>query len=343
MGKTVAIIGGGVAGMEAASNLAKLGLEVTLIENGEKLGGHLLLWDRLFPTRRPGKEVLEYLRKGLDGNISIKLNAQVLGIRKGENKFQIDIKDEPAIGADALLLATGFDLFEAWRKEEYGYGIYENVITAAELEAMFASGSPLLTTTGKMPARVGFIHCVGSRDEKTGNLYCSRVCCVTAVKQAIEIKEILPRAEVFCFYMDLRMFGMGFEELYKEAQEKWGIQFIRGRLSEAFENIDKKILLKVEDTLAGRPLRLTVDLLVLMTGFVPSAGTLHFGKMLDLDFEESRFLKPADMHTAPNMTHVRGVFIAGACSSPKSIEDTIADARSAALSIVDFLIENERR
>ena len=157
--------------------------------------------------------------------------------------------------ADAILVTTGYDLFNASKKEEYGYGIYDNVITSAELEKLFSEGKSIVTSKGLPPKRVGFIHCVGSRDEKVGNKYCSKVCCVTAVKQAIELKERIPDVEAFCFYMDLRMYGMHFETLYRDSQEKYGVNFIRGRLSEACENIDGTILIKVEDTLAGRPLK----------------------------------------------------------------------------------------
>ncbi len=124
-----------------------------------------------------------------------------------------------------------------------------------------------------MPQRIGFIHCVGSRDEKVGNLHCSKVCCVTAVKQAIEVKEMLPHAEIFLFYMDLRMFGRHFEELYKEAQQKYGIQFIRARLSEAFENPDGSLQIRIEDTLLAKPMKMTLDLLVLMVGIQPDKKT----------------------------------------------------------------------
>ena len=103
------------------------------------------------------------------------------------------------ITANSLLLTTGFDIFEAERKEEYGYGIYDNVITSVDLEQVFNSGKPLQTARGKTPKRIGFIHCVGSRDEKAGNLHCSKVCCVTAVKQAIEVKEMLPSCRSISF------------------------------------------------------------------------------------------------------------------------------------------------
>jgi heterodisulfide reductase subunit A len=137
--------------------------------------------------------------------------------------------------------------------------------------------------------------------------------------------------------MDMRMFGMNFEEMYKEAQEKYGINFIRGRLSEATENIDGQIVLKVEDTLIGRPLKMTADLLVLMVGFVPSEGTRKLGRMLNLDFEQSGFLSIADEHTQSNYTGKHGIFVAGTCTSPKTIQDTISDARSAAIQIAAYL------
>jgi heterodisulfide reductase subunit A len=337
MGKQVIIIGGGVAGMEAASNLLSMDIGVTLIEKNAALGGHLRNWTHLFPNRRPGKEVLDFLNESLNESITVKLNTDIHAIKKAGNGFSVYTDAETVYNADAILIATGFDLFEARKKEEYGYGIYENVITSAELEEKFSKHGGVVTTYGDAPKRIGFVHCVGSRDEKTGNLYCSKVCCVTAVKQAIEIRDMLPDSEVFCFYMDLRMFGMGFEELYKEAQKKYGINFIRGRLSEAFENQDGTIMVKVEDTLAGRPLRMNVDLLVLMVGMTPSDGTIRIGIMLGLEMEESHFLKPADIHIHPNLTNIAGVFVAGACTSPKNIEDTITDARSAALKISEFL------
>ena len=169
------------------------------------------------------------------------------------------------------------------------------------------------------PRRVAFVHCVGSRDEKVGNLYCSKVCCVTGVKQAIEIKEIWPETEVFNFYMDLRMFDRHFEEMYYEAQRDWGINFIRGRVSECAENADGSIVVKVEDTLTARPLKITVDLLVLLAGMVPSPGTASLAEMLGIATGDDRFLLPADEHTLANTTNTPGVFVAGAVKGPACI------------------------
>lgn len=325
--------------MEASAYLAAIGLNVTLLEKDNQLGGHLLKWHRLFPNNRKGNEVLEFIRKGIEHKVEIVLNAEIIGIDRLEGEYRVKTRDGRVFEANALLLATGFEVFDAHRKEEYGYGIYDNVITSVDLEEWFSRNREITNAQGKLPKKVGFVHCVGSRDEKVGNLYCSKICCVNAVKQSIEVKQKLPKAEIFCFYMDMRMFGIHYEELYKEAQEKYGIGFIRGRLSEASENIEGQLVLKVEDTLVGRPLKMSVDLLVLMVGFVPSQGTRKMAEILGLDLDSTGFLSTVDEHILPNETGMPGVFVAGTCTSPKSINDTITDARAAAAQIAAYLKE----
>jgi heterodisulfide reductase subunit A len=337
MTKTALIIGGGVAGMETASQLTRLGVDVVLIEKNPKLGGHLAQWDRLFPSRRDSKEVLDYLEKGINGNVALHLDATINNISHNVNGFSVDLGNGKEISSDALVMATGYEVFDAHKKEEYGYGIYDNVITSADLEDFFRTNKQKNLLEGVKLKRIGIVHCVGSRDEKTGNLYCSKLCCVTGVKQAIEIKELMPEAEIFCFYMDLRMFDRHFEEMYAEAQEKWGIQFIRGRLSEAAENPDHSILVKVEDTLLGLPLKMTVDLLILLVGFVPSPETRRLAAMLGLKEGDDHFLTPEDEHFAANTAGIPGVFLAGTVKGPAGIQDTIADARATALQVASWL------
>jgi len=342
MNKKVIVIGGGIAGMESSAHLAALGYDVTLLEKTDKLGGHLLNWEKLFPTMRMGKEVVTFLNEGVEkGKVDVIYNADITKTSEENNGFSIILSNNKTLNADALLVTTGYDLFDASKKEEYGYGIYNNVITSAELEEKFLTGNKITTSDGKTPKRIGFVHCVGSRDEKVGNTYCSKVCCVTAVKQSIEIKEHLPDVEVYCFYMDLRMYGMHFEALYRESQEKWGVNFVRGRLSEACENMDGSILVKVEDTLAGKPMKMSVDLLVLMVGFEPSAGTKKIGNLLNLQFGVNRFFKTADQHTLTNVSNIKGIFFAGTCTGPKTITNTITDARAAASTIANYLSGHE--
>lgn len=338
MSKKVLIIGGGVAGLEASGILSKLGFVVTIIEESEHIGGKLNRWSHLFPSRRPASEVLDHLKIQLDPNTTVITNTKVTDITINNNTIDAVLSTGNHIDADAILISTGFELFDARKKEEYGYHIYENVITSADLEKTLKEGKEIKTSKGKTPQRIGIIHCVGSRDEKVGNTYCSKVCCVTGVKQAIEIKELLPSCEVFNFYMDLRMFDRHFEDLYQEAQMKHHVQFVRGRLSEAFENSDGTVMVKVEDTLLGKPMKMNLDLVVLLVGMTSGNNSL-FRQKLHLETGNDGFYLPADEHLKSVCSKQKGIFFAGACTGPKTIENTITEARAAALEIAGYLNE----
>ena len=266
------------------------------------------------------------------------LGSEAVEISNNKGEFEISLEGNGIITSDAVLIANGFSLFNARRKEEYGYGIYDNVITSADLEYFFREGKKVRNFVCKDPKRIGIIHCVGSRDEKVGNIHCSQVCCITAVKQAIELKEQFPNAEIFSFYMDLRMFGRKFEQIYKDAQTKHGIQFIRGRLSEVFENQDGSLLLKAEDTLLNKPLKMTVDLLILMVGMEAAANKFSAG--LKLEQGADKFFETADSNYQTSTSKIPGVFLAGTCTGPKTIENTFNDARAAAFEITEYLHKN---
>lgn len=326
-----------MAGLAAAGALAGFGAETVLFESEESPAGHVKDWAKLFPDRRAAPEVTGHLTEALGDAVEKRFGSPVTSVKPIGGVFEVRAQGNDPLLVHAVVMATGFDLFDASRKEEYGYGIYHNVITSAGLEEAFRSGRPLLTSSGKTPGRVALIHCVGSRDEKAGNLYCSKVCCVTAVKQAIEIREQLPECEVFSFYMDLRMFDRHFEEMYIEAQKKWGVTFIRGRLSECAENPDHTLVIKTEDTLAGRPMRITVDLVVLMTGMVPRRSTGPLAASLGLNTGSDGFLLPHDGHFAANATTIPGVFLAGTGKGPAGIAESIADGRSAATAAWKYL------
>ena len=337
MHSDVLVIGGGTAGIEAAGQLAVAGFTVTIIEKENELGGHVNNWYHLFPDRRNSTEVMSYLR-----SISENKNIRILkstGLEKAERKqgkFIVRTSGGAEINSEAIVVATGFDLFRSEKKEEYGYGIYENVITSADLEKMF-SGGVVKLKNGSSPSKIGFVHCVGSRDEKSGNLYCSKLCCVTAVKQAIELRLKLPESKVFCFYMDMRMGGAYYEELYLEAQEKHAVSFIRGKVSEVGEAHNGKLIIKSEDTLAGRPLRMELDMLILMAGMEISEGSRYISQALKLESGVNRFFRSRDNLTGSNLSNVQGVFYAGTCTAPMSIPETISHARGAVFEVISYL------
>jgi heterodisulfide reductase subunit A len=342
MDNKVIVIGGGPAGMETAGRLASAGINVTLAEKEQEMGGNILKWHHLFPDRRKSAEVIDYLNRSVSiENITLLPATVITSVERKGNSLVAITNSGESMNADAVVVATGFELFNSSRKEEYGYGIYDNVITSAELERMFNNGK-LLLKNGQVPENVGIIHCVGSRDEKVGNLYCSKLCCITAVKQAIEIKEHLPKSKVFCFYMDIRMGGAGYEELYRESQEKYGISFIRGKVSEVGVNIENKLIVKAEDTLAGRPLKMELDMVVLMAGMEMSAHGQKLSVSSGLNTAENGFFDSADKHFGTNRSNIKGVFYAGSCTEPMNISDTISHARSAASEVLRYLQKSKK-
>ena len=225
-----------------------------------ELGGKLRGWHLLFPSFTPAEEVLTALRQRINEcGIEVLTSAEVVGLEPR----RVRLADGRTLEGEAVVVASGFTLFDASIKEEYGYGIYDNVFTSVDIERMLNEGR-VAKADGTAPRRIAFLHCVGSRDEKVCQQHCSKVCCITGVKQAMEMKKLFPEADVFNFYMDIRMFGPGYEEMYREAQQKYNIHFVRGRISEASPTIEGRVQIKAEDTLTGRPLRMSVDMLVLL-------------------------------------------------------------------------------
>jgi len=336
MNKTILIIGAGPAGIEAATTLKKLGYSIILLEKENETNKNLRNKMLLFPDFSVAEELVEDIDDKLFENNFIPLfNTEIIQLEQKEEGWWATDQNQNKYQADAVLVATGYTPFDATRKEEYGYGIYNGVITSLDLEEMFKNNN-ISNAFGEKPKKVCFLQCVGSRDEKSGNNYCSKICCITAVKQAIELKKLSPETEVYIFYMDLRMWGQGYEELYREAQEKYGIYFIRGRISEAAATFDGKVQIKSEDTLMGLPLRMTPDLLVLMIGMEPSKGTKLLAKQCCCE-EEYGFFKILNPISADQKTNQTGLFAAGACKRPMSIPDVLADARAAAIDIDAFL------
>lgn len=338
--KRVSVIGAGPAGMKAAATLASNGIEVKLFERNNFTGGHLSQWHTMFPTLEPASDLLQSLQSNLDHpNVELLSLQTIQSMHCINGKWEVVSSSGERFESDAVLIATGFKLFDAARKEEYGYGIYHQVVTSADLEAMFNEQQSWPFQPEVTPLRIGLVHCVGSRDAKCGNRYCSKVCCVTAVKQAIGIKKRFPESQVYCFYMDMRMFGVGYEELYHEAQTKYNIQFIRGRLSEASPSEDGRVQVKAEDTLMGRPIKLTLNMLVLMVGMEPSFQLRK--EENEFYFEQSSFgdgfMQPLDPWIDLNSYNQSGLFIAGACKGPSSLPDVIQDAKAASVDICNYL------
>ena len=333
----VIIIGGGPAGLEAAVSLSNHNYSVLLFEKEaglvEKIKSHYTLFPNFASAEETANQLIDNVTN--NPNILIHLGTEIVSVKSHQGQWSVEDKNGKPYEGSAVLLCTGYETFDAHRKEELGYGIYEGIITSEQFEHQLKQGK-VVNSLGETPKRIVFLQCVGSRDEKSGNHYCSRVCCITAVKQTIDVKKLLPDAEVFCFYMDLRMSGQLYEELYRHSQENYDVKYIRGRISEAAGTFDGRIQIKAEDTLVGLPLKMTTDLLVLMVGMEASNGTRNLGKCCHIDGEYG-FLKTANRHLRDNLTEQEGLFLAGTCKRPMNTSDSITDGRSAAMEIMNYL------
>ena len=331
--KRVAVIGGGVAGMQTALRLAEQGVEPVIIEKEAELGGKLRGWHVLFPSFTPASEILTELRRRIaERGIEVMTRTEA----RGFSREGVQLPDGRMLACDSVVVCSGFTLFDASIKEEYGYGIYDNVFTTVDIERMLNEGR-VAKADGSRPRRIAFLHCVGSRDEKVCQHHCSKVCCITGVKQAMELKEMFPAADVFNFYMDIRMFGPGYEEMYRDAQQRLNIHFVRGRISEASPTLDGRVQIKAEDTLTGRPLKMSVDMLVLIVGMRSNASNARFAAGAGLGVQPSGFLAPRDAFLHNVESGVDGIFYAGAVTAPKNIGESLSEAVVAADRAAEYL------
>jgi heterodisulfide reductase subunit A2 len=259
----------------------------------------------------------------------------------GERKA-IDFKQPErieTIEVGTIILATGFQVFDARRIPYYAYGVYPNVYTSLEIERLVNAAGPtggeIVLRNGKKPQTVGIIHCIGSRDEHT-NRYCSRVCCMYSLKLAHLLKE-KTQAEIYNFYIDIRAPGKAFEEFYTRVAEE-GVHFIRGKVADVYPNGDGRLTLQAEDTLLGMVRKIPVDMVVLAVGLEPQPDAQEVRRLFNITCATEGFFLERHPKLAPVNTFTDGVFLAGCCQGPKDIPDTVAQAGAAAaeaLALID--------
>jgi heterodisulfide reductase subunit A len=333
----VMIIGGGPAGLTAARAVGELGGRAVVIETRERLGGmpDAANYAALTPDFRPASEAVAEMVAAVEAQpgVTVRTSTRVTA-REGEaGDFRLTcVSGEAAevVEAGAVIIATGFQHFDPGRETQmYGYYEYEDVLTLQDLEAQLKEHRVVVPSTGKPPEHLCFIQCVGSRDRRIGNTWCSKVCCGIASKEAIEVKRLAPQCKVFIFYIDMRMYGFWEDQLYWKAQEEHHVQYIRGIVTEVIRRGDK-LIVKGEDTTMGRPVEAPMDMVVLSVGMEPSRGTVEMSKVLGVPLESHGFIAadgaPLDTVTTP----VPGIFVAGAAAGPKDLEDTVGMAGLAA-------------
>jgi len=421
--KGVVVIGGGIAGIQAALELADSGIKVYLIERSPTLGGKMAQLDKTFPTndcsmcilspklvsvgRHPNidlltlSEVVKVEGEAPDLSVTVlkhpryvdeikcvgcgacaeKCPSKVrdefdmeLSYRKAiyipfpqaiPLKYNVDKKnciyfkmlakgkkgacllcekaceaeaidhhmeeEEVVINAGAIILTAGYDLIDPTVKKEYGYGTFENVVTALEFERIISASGPFQghikrPSDNSTPKKVAWLSCVGSRDDRIGKGYCSTVCCMYSAKEAVMAKEHLPDLETSFFFMDFRAMGKEFDDFYKRAQ-RVGIKFIRSRVSNIEELQDHSLELKyaTEDGVLHND---SYDMVVLSTGMTPNRETKRISDVLGLELDDLGFCRYD--YFKPMETSRDGIYIGGTFAGPKDIPDTISQALGAA-------------
>jgi heterodisulfide reductase subunit A len=248
---------------------------------------------------------------------------------------QQDTVQEFNVGA--IILATGFQLFDPRRAIQYGYGRWDNILTSLQFERLChpsgPTGGKIVMKDGREPERIAILHCIGSRDEKF-NRYCSRVCCMASLKFALSVKE-RTHARVLDFYIDMRAFGKGYEEFYERAQRA-GVIFVHGKGAEVIYR-GGALLVKAEDTLLGRRVIVPVDMVILAVGMEPRQDAAEVARLFGIGRSQEGFFMEKHPKLAPVETSVDGIFIAGGCQGPKDIPDSVAQGAAAAASALALI------
>lgn len=425
------VIGGGIAGIQAAIDLANAGHLVDIVEKEPSIGGKMAQLDKTFPTLdcsaciltpkmveasvHPNINLITYSEvekvDGFVGNFDVTIRKKARSIKmdactgcgncmekcpvKVDSEFELGMAERKAIytpfpqavpnkpvidrrhcsyfqegkcaicqkvcaaGAvdytqadellagryGAIIVATGFELFDYSVYGEYGYGKYPDVITGLQFERLVNDSGPTLgkirrPSDRKEPKNVVFIKCVGSRDSAKGKSYCSKTCCMYTAKQAILVHEKIKDANVYIFYQDIRTAGKGYDEFYNRTREEYGANYIRGRVAKIYPKGDKLIVCG-EDTLISRPVEIEADLVVLATAMIAQPNAASLAQTINIGYDNDNFYMEAHPKLAPVETHTPGVFLAGACQGPKDIAESVAQAGAAAAKACGLLAKTE--
>ncbi len=343
------VIGGGIAGITAALEIANAGKKVYLIEKSSVLGGRVAHLDLLFPYMFSASQLIQPKINQVENHphITVIKNADIEELSGYMGNFHARIKSgKELIEFDFgnMIIATGLKTYDPILLENYGYGKLPEVITSEEFEEMMLKGkiSPLDKDKYK---NIAIIHCVGSRD-KNIHEYCSRVCCSTALKYSNQLRQLLPDSNIYQVYADIRSFGKGCEEMYKETQKK-NIMFLnfdkddRPIIRAPREGEDGKVIIEMNEALFREPIALSADLVILMVGLEAHEDAKEMAQKTGISLCGNDFFIEKHPKLDPVATTTDGVYIVGTCQGPKDISDTIAQARAASARILSAIARGE--
>jgi len=329
--QTVLIIGGGIAGLTAANQLAAMNISTILVEKQGTVGGHAARYTCKATdacVKCGACLVVEACRSALaNPAVEVYSNSRIDGVERKADRFRFRIANDSAAPeedltreADAVILASGFQAFDPHAKP-YGYGQLPNVVTNLELEWMLREKSiPARPTDQRQPERMAFVQCVGSRDRQLGHLWCSKICCASALRMARLIKARCPEVDITFFYIDIQTFGKDFENFLARVREDFNL--VRTLPGDVFGAEDGRLRVTYFDPAQRQGQEDLFDLLVLSVGITPDAQNLQLARLFQLEPEPTGFWPIATGS---------GVFCAGTACGPMSIAESIVSGKQAAL------------
>jgi heterodisulfide reductase subunit A2 len=336
--RAVLIIGAGVSGMRAAIDLARMGNQVYLIEKENAIGGHVGKWKELFITGESGDAVVEKLSREIrkSSKITVFTGASVEKVSGSMGNFNIAVK----IGTElldlktgAILVTTGFDSYQP-REAEFGYGQFPQVITLSEFRELIDKNPGALVHNNRKIKSIAYIYCVGMRQTKGENKYCSRICCTTAIHSSLLVHEKYKDVQAYHVYRDIRTYGK--QEILYEKSSKNGDIFLKydEKNPPVVEQSNGKVIIKVKDELTRKnEMELEADLVVLVTGMVPRSDSHVIAEKLKIPVGNDKFFNEIHPKLRPVETVINGVFLGGSCQGPKNISESVQSSLSAAVKI----------
>jgi heterodisulfide reductase subunit A len=351
--KHALVIGGGVAGMQAALDVADAGYPVVLVEKGDHLGGRMAELSGLYLNFDAAPGLLQAKIDAVTNHphIQVLTHAEVVEVGGYVGNFIVKVKQGAGnrvpytFDIGAIVVATGYDLYGKEHLGEYGGGRYPDVIDGLQFEEMLRPNGPTggvirRPSDGQVPREVVWVQCAGSRDPELHKPYCSKVCCMYVAKQSMAYKQQVPGGQATVFYIDIRSQGKGYEEFVQRAMEDHDVLYIRGKASKVFQENGHVTVWGV-DTLTSLPLEVEADLVVLATATVPRADSVELGQRLRVSTDEHGFFSEAHPKLRPVESLTAGVFLAGAAQFPKDIPETVAQASGAASKVLSLFSQRQ--
>lgn len=347
--KRAMVIGGGIAGITAALDIADAGYPVVLVERNDHLGGHMAELSGTYLNLAAAPDLLrQRIERVLNHpNIQVITGAQVTQVDGYVGNFRATVVGQDNVPTHfdigAVVAATGYDRYPLSRLPEYGGGHVPDVIDGLAFESMLAPGKQLRRPSdGRVPREVVFVQCAGSRDPEHGVPYCSKVCCMYVAKQAMLFKERVPNGQAYVFYIDIRSAGLHYDEYVQRAMTDSRTLYLRGKVSKIFRDGDK-VKVWGSDTLSGRAVEVAADLVVLATPMAAADGAKGMAQRLHISTNADGFYNEAHPKLRPVESLTAGIFLAGAGQGPKDIPETAGQASAAAAKVLQLFSRDEMK